>query len=126
MSEISVITESILLSIKKMLGLDKDYDVFDPELIIHINSVFGTLHQLGVGPEEQFRISGDSETWSEFDTEGEQIDEVKTYVYLRVRLLFDPPSSSFVLSSFKEQLQELEWRLNVKADEIKGIEDEKK
>lgn len=124
MSETITVSESILLSVKKMLGLDKDYDVFDPELIIHINSVFGTLHQLGVGPEEQFRISGDSETWSEFDTEGEQIDEVKTYVYLRVRLLFDPPSSSFVLSSFKEQLQELEWRLNVKADEIKGIEDE--
>lgn len=124
MSETVNVSESILLSVKKMLGLDKDYDVFDPELIIHINSVFGTLHQLGVGPEDQFRISGDSETWSEFDTEGEQVDEVKTYVYLRVRLLFDPPSSSFVLSSFKEQLQELEWRLNVKADEIKGIEDE--
>lgn len=124
MSETVNVSESILLSVKKMLGLDKDYDVFDPELIIHINTVFGTLHQLGVGPEDQFRISGDSETWSEFDTEGEQTDEVKTYVYLRVRLLFDPPSSSFVLSSFKEQLQELEWRLNVKADEIKGIEDE--
>ena len=124
MSETVNVSESILLSVKKMLGLDKDYDVFDPELIIHINTVFGTLHQLGVGPEDQFRITGDSETWSEFDTEGEQIDEVKTYVYLRVRLLFDPPSSSFVLSSFKEQLQELEWRLNVKADEIKGIEDE--
>lgn len=124
MSETITVSESILLSVKKMLGLDKDYDVFDPELIIHINSVFGTLHQLGVGPEDQFRISGDSETWSEFDTEGEQTDEVKSYVYLRVRLLFDPPSSSFVLSSFKEQLQELEWRLNVKADEIKGIEDE--
>lgn len=124
MSETINVSESILLSVKKMLGLDKDYDVFDPELIIHINSVFGTLQQLGVGPEDQFRISGDSETWSEFDTEGEQVDEVKTYVYLRVRLLFDPPSSSFVLSSFKEQLQELEWRLNVKADEIKGIEDE--
>ena len=124
MSETVNVSESILLSVKKMLGLDKDYDVFDPELIIHINTVFGTLHQLGVGSEDQFRISGDSETWSEFDTEGEQVDEVKTYVYLRVRLLFDPPSSSFVLSSFKEQLQELEWRLNVKVDEIKGIEDE--
>ena len=124
MSEIVNVSESILLSVKKMLGLDQEYDVFDPELIIHINTVFGTLHQLGVGPEDQFRITGDSETWSEFDTEGEQIDEVKTYIYLRVRLLFDPPSSSFVLSSFKEQIQELEWRLNVKADEIKGIEDE--
>lgn len=124
MSETVNVSESILLSVKKMLGLDKDYDVFDPELIIHINTVFGTLHQLGVGPEDQFRISGDSEVWSDFTTEGEQTDEVKSYVYLRVRLLFDPPSSSFVLSSFKEQLQELEWRLNVKADEIKGNEDE--
>lgn len=124
MSETVNVSESILLSVKKMLGLDKDYDVFDPELIIHINTVFGTLHQLGVGPEDQFRISGDSDLWSDFTTEGEQTDEVKSYVYLRVRLLFDPPSSSFVLSSFKEQLQELEWRLNVKADEIKGIEDE--
>lgn len=124
MSETVNLSESILLSVKKMLGLDKDYDVFDPELIIHINTVFGTLHQLGVGPEDQFRITGDSDLWSDFTTEGEQTDEVKSYVYLRVRLLFDPPSSSFVLSSFKEQLQELEWRLNVKADEIKGIEDE--
>lgn len=116
------VSDSILLSIKKMLGLNEDYDVFDPELIIHINTVFGTLHQLGVGPEEQFRISGDNETWLDFDTDGEQIDEVKTYIYLRVRLLFDPPSSSFVLSSFQEQLKELEWRLNVKVDEIKGTD----
>ena len=124
MSETVNVSESILLSVKKMLGLDKDYDVFDPELIIHINSVFGTLHQLGVGPEDQFRIAGDSELWSDFTTDGEQTDEVKSYVYLRVRLLFDPPSSSFVLSSLQEQAKELEWRLNVKADEIKGIEDE--
>ena len=116
------VSDSILLSIKKMLGLNEDYNVFDPELIIHINTVFGTLHQLGVGPEEQFRISGDNETWLDFDTDGEQIDEVKTYIYLRVRLLFDPPSSSFVLSSFQEQLKELEWRLNVKVDEIKGTD----
>lgn len=118
MSEISVISTSILLSIKKMLGLDKDYDIFDPELIIHINSVFGTLHQLGVGPEEKYTISGDSEVWTDFLTEGEEIEEVKSYVYLRVRLLFDPPSSSFVLDSFKEQIKELEWRLQCKAEEI--------
>ena len=118
------VQKSILLSVKKMLGLSSDYDVFDPELIIHINSVFGTLHQLGVGPEDQFRITSDEDVWSDFTTEGEEIDEVKTYVYLRVRLLFDPPSSSFVLSSFQEQLKELEWRLNVKSDEIKGTEDE--
>lgn len=118
MSETSTVNSSILLSIKKMLGPSADYDVFDPELIIYINSVFGTLHQLGVGPEEKFVITGDSELWSDFTTEGEEIEEVKSYMYLRVRLLFDPPSSSFVLSSFKEQLKELEWRLQCKAEEI--------
>lgn len=118
MSETSTVNSSILLSVKKMLGPSADYDVFDPELIIYINSVFGTLHQLGVGPEEKFVITGDSELWSDFTTEGEEIEEVKSYMYLRVRLLFDPPSSSFVLSSFKEQLKELEWRLQCKAEEI--------
>ena len=118
MSETSTVNSSILLSVKKMLGPSADYDVFDPELIIYINSVFGTLHQLGVGPEEKFVITGDSELWSDFTTEGEEIEEVKSYMYLRVRLLFDPPSSSFVLSSFKEQMKELEWRLQCKAEEI--------
>lgn len=118
MSETSTVNSSILLSVKKMLGPSADYDIFDPELIIYINSVFGTLHQLGVGPEEKFVITGDSELWSDFTTEGEEIEEVKSYIYLRVRLLFDPPSSSFVLSSFKEQIKELEWRLQCKAEEI--------
>ena len=118
MSETSTVNSSILLSVKKMLGPSADYDIFDPELIIYINSVFGTLHQLGVGPEEKFVITGDSELWSDFTTEGEEIEEVKSYMYLRVRLLFDPPSSSFVLSSFKEQMKELEWRLQCKAEEI--------
>lgn len=118
MSETSTVNSSILLSVKKMLGPSADYDVFDPELIIYINSVFGTLHQLGVGPEEKFVITGDSELWSDFTTEGEEIEEIKSYMYLRVRLLFDPPSSSFVLSSFKEQIKELEWRLQCKAEEI--------
>ena len=118
MSETSTVNSSILLSVKKMLGPSADYDVFDPELIIYINSVFGTLHQLGVGPEEKFVITGDSELWSDFTTEGEEIEEVKSYMYLRVRLLFDPPSSSFVLSSFKEQIKELEWRLQCKAEEV--------
>lgn len=118
MSDTNTLTSSILLSVKKMLGLDKDYDIFDPELAIYINTVFGTLHQLGVGPEDKFTITGDSELWDDFLTEGEEIEEVKSYMYLRVRLLFDPPSSSFVLASFKEQIKELEWRLQCKAEEI--------
>ena len=118
MSDTSAITNSILRSIKKMLGPSAEYDIFDPEIIICINTVFGTLHQLGVGPEEKFVITGDSELWSDFLTEGEEIEEVKSYMYMRVRLLFDPPSSSFVLASFKEQIKELEWRLQCKAEEI--------
>ena len=112
--------ESILTSIKKLLGIESDYTVFDPDIIIHINSCFGTLHQLGVGPEIQFKISSADELWTDFLTEGTEIDEVKTYVYMRVRLMFDPPSSSFVLNSFKEQIKEFEWRLQVKAEEVRA------
>lgn len=116
----SVITESILESEKKLLGLDQDYDVFDDDLIIHINTIFGTLHQIGVGPATQFYITDNTATWSEFTTEETIVHEVRGYMFLRLRLLFDPPSSSFVLNSYKEQIQEFEWRLNVKSDEIKG------
>lgn len=116
----SVITESILDSEKKLLGLDQDYDVFDDDLIIHINTIFGTLHQIGVGPSNQFFISDNTATWSEFTTNEAIVHEVRSYMFLRLRLLFDPPSSSFVLNSYKEQIQEFEWRLNVKSDEIKG------
>lgn len=120
----SVVTESILDSEKKLLNIDKDYDVFDDDLILHINSIFGTLHQLGVGPDPQFTISDNSAVWDDYTTDGTVIHEVKTYMFLKLRLLFDPPSSSFVLNSYEKQIQELEWRLTVKTDEIKGTEDE--
>lgn len=113
-------TDSVLESVKKLLGADPDYGVFDPDIIMCINSAFGTLHQLGVGPVGGFRIDGPEDLWSTYTTNGDFIDEVKTYVYMRVKLMFDPPSSSFVLDSFKEQIKELEWRLNVKSDEIRG------
>lgn len=115
----SVFNDSVLVSTKKLLGLDQDYFVFDLDIITDINSVFGTLHQLGVGPDEQFSISDESAVWSDFLTEGVEINEVKTYVFLRVKLLFDPPSSSFVLNSYKEQIKELEWRLQCKAEEVR-------
>ena len=107
---------SILGSVKKMLGPSGDYEYFDPELIMHINSVFTILHQLGVGPEKGFSIKDESDTWDEYITSKQNLEAVKTYVYLKVRLIFDPPQSSIVAEAIKQQISELEWRLNVDAD----------
>lgn len=116
----SDITDSILNSQKKLLGIANDYNVFDDDLIIHINTIFGTLHQLGVGPSKQFYIVDAGDLWSDFTTNREEIQEVRTYMYLSLRLLFDPPANSFVYSGMKQQLDEYTWRLTVKADEVKG------
>jgi hypothetical protein len=107
---------SILDSTKKAIGVGFDYDVFDHDIIMHINSVFSTLSQLGVGPAEGFMIEGDQEEWDTFLGGDRNLNAVKNYVYLRVRLLFDPPSTSFLLSATQEQIKELEWRLNVYAE----------
>lgn len=108
--------ESILTSVKKMLGITEEYTPFDPELIMFINSVFTTLKQLGVGPAEGYMIEDESNTWDEFVMEGD-LEAVKSYVYLKVRLIFDPPMNSSVLSSFQEMTKELEWRMNVMVEE---------
>lgn len=108
--------ESILISIKKLLGLDKDYTVFDPDIIMHINSVFMILNQLGVGPLNGFRIEDDLAVWNEFITEDDKLDAVKSYIHLKVKLLFDPPLNSAVIESMKQTINELEWRLNVEAE----------
>lgn len=108
--------DSILTSVKKMLGIEEDATEFDQELIMFINSVLGICFQLGVGPkDEPFTISSKSEVWSDFIPD-DQIESVKTYVFIKVKLLFDPPSSSFVLSSYKELAQEFEWRCNVDSE----------
>lgn len=104
--------ESILTSTKKILGIPADYTVFDVDIITHINSVFSTLHQLGIGPTEGFMINDESSIWADFYTDA-PLNAIKTYVYLRVRLLFDPPTTSYLINSLKEQVKELEWRLNV-------------
>jgi hypothetical protein len=106
-------TESILESTKKTLGLEADYIAFDPDVILHINSVFSTLHQLGIGPEDGFAIEDASAVWSEFLDGDLRLNSVKTYIYLRVRLLFDPPTTGYHVEALKEQAKELEWRLNV-------------
>lgn len=107
---------SILDSTKKALGLGADYDVFDSDIVMHINSVFFTLNQLGLGPAEGFSISGPDETWSAFLGNDPRLNAVKSYVFLRLRLLFDPPNTSFGIEAIKEQVKEYEWRLNVHAE----------
>lgn len=107
---------SILTSIKKMLGVAEDYTEFDEDIITHINSVFLNLTQLGVGPEEGFMIKDDTAVWEDFIDDSIQLQAVKTYMYLKVKLLFDPPLSSSVTESFTRMIAELEWRLNVAVD----------
>lgn len=111
------ITESVLTSIKKLLGIDANYTHFDSDLIMHINSVFSILTQMGVGSADGFSITGDSESWSDFISESpNKFSFVKSYMYLKVKLLFDPPLSSAVIESINRQISELEWRLFVEAD----------
>ena len=109
--------ESILTSIKKMLGIAEEYTHFDPDIIMHINSVFTTLTQLGVGPSEGFYIEDELTEWMEFISDPAKLQAVKTYMYMRVRLVFDPSSlGSATLAAYERQIKELEWRLNVAAE----------
>lgn len=105
--------ESILTSIKKLLGIAADDKTFDPDVIIHINTVFMTLHQIGVGPSTGFYIDDDTAQWTDFITDLSKLQAVKTYVFLKVKLLFDPASvGSSTLASYERTIAELEWRLN--------------
>lgn len=113
------VDESILLSIKKLMGILDTETHFDTDLIIHINSAFTTLMQLGLGDKEGFRITGEENTWSEFTQDYDQIESVKTYIYLKTKLVFDPPLNASLMESFKETIKELEWRLNVLVDKDK-------
>ena len=108
--------ESILTSIKKMLGLSADYTHFDVDIIMHINSVFMILTQLGVGPSTGFSIEDESAEWTDFMPDMSKVEAVKSYVYLKVRLLFDPPASSAVTESINRLISEYEWRLNIAAE----------
>lgn len=108
--------ESILTTIKKMLGIAADYTHFDTDIIVHINTVLVTLNQIGVGPETPATISSVADTWENTLGDISNIESVKTYIYLKVRLLFDPPASSYVLESMNRAANELEWRLNIQTD----------
>ena len=114
MSEVN--DESILTSIKKTIGIHPEDVAFDSDIIMHINSVFMILNQLGVGPSEGFRIKDNSTTWSEYIGEGSNLESVKSYIGLKVKLLFDPPSSSSAMEATNRLVNELEWRLNVETE----------
>ena len=106
-------SESILTSVKKVLGLDDDYTTFDPDIIMFINSAFSTLNQLGLGPDTGFSITDKDTTWDAFIGTDDRLNSVKIYVYLKVRSMFDPPQTQYLVEAMKQQIQELEWRLNV-------------
>lgn len=107
---------SILTSIKKLLGIEEEYKHFDSDLVMHINSVFSVLTQLGVGPAEGFSIEDDSAVWTDFIPEKSKIECVKSYMHQKVKLLFDPPLGSAVIESMNRTISELEWRIMVAVD----------
>jgi len=108
------VDESILNSTKKILGIDSSYTAFDQDVLTHINAAFSILNQLGVGPAEGFTVWDESAVWTDFyPAPPEQLNLVKTYVYLKVRVLFDPPGTSFLLTAAENQVKEYEWRLNI-------------
>lgn len=116
--------DSILTSIKKLLGPSAEDTHFDPDIIMHINTVLADLNELGVGPDEGFAIEDETACWDEFIPEEslKKLNNVKTYIYLRVKLLFDPPANSAVIESMNKQIDKLEWRLNVAAESIESEE----
>lgn len=113
--------ESILTSIKKMLGVEAEYTHFDPDIIMHINTVFFELNRIGVGPEEGFMIEDDTTTWLDYIPDQAKFEAVKTYVYIKVKLVFDPPSSSAAVASLERMADKLEWRLCEMAEYSKPL-----
>lgn len=108
--------DSILTSIKKLLGIPEMYEQFDMDVIMHINSALFVLTQLGVGPSGGFSITDKTAKWTDFVTDVNKIESIKSYIYLKVRLLFDPPTSSAVTEAINRQISELEWRINLAVD----------
>lgn len=109
--------ESILQSIKKLLGITSDYTAFDADIIMHINSVFMILKQLGLGPAQGFSITDDTSVWTDYiPSDNVNFEAIKSYIYLKVKLLFDPPLSSAVMECMKQMINELEWRLNIEVE----------
>jgi hypothetical protein len=110
--------DSILDSIKKLLSIEVADTTYDIDVIVHVNSVFSTLQQLGLGPASALYIADNTTKWSDFIGANPNVAAVKSYVFMRVKLLFDPPTLSYVLQSFQAQIDQLEWRFTVAADEF--------
>ena len=108
--------ESILTSVKKLLGIAEEYTQFDTDIIIHINTIFMALQQMGIGPNDGFSITDENDLWTDFMQDSILLNSVKTYMYLRVKLLFDPPLTSSTVDSFNKLISELEFRMNSKAE----------
>lgn len=115
--------DSILTSVKKLLGISEEDTSFDPDIIMCINSVFSILKQLGVGPKDGFSIIDSSATWSDYFSDRPVVESVKTYVAAKVRMMFDPPTSSTMMQALTNVISELEWRLNVECDDSTGTID---
>jgi hypothetical protein len=118
--------QSILTSTKKILGIAEDYTVFDLDILTHINTAFATLTQLGVGPADGFMIEDETAVWTDFDPVDDHLNfnSVKSYVFLKVKMLFDPPTTSYLLSASEKQIEELEWRLNVHREGTEWVDPE--
>lgn len=116
------INDSIVATIKKMLGLDDVYTPFDVDVIIHINAALMTLCQMGIGPKSGFTVSDYDEKWSDFLVNDVNLGAVKTYIYLQVKMLFDSPTNSFVMDAMKKQSEEILWRLNVQAESVEAMD----
>ena len=113
--------QSILDSVKKVLGIAQDYTAFDTDIILNINSCLMILNQLGVGPDTEFSITDSTSTWEDFlGDDLSKLNSVRMYVALKTRLAFDPPTSGFVTTSIQNQLAELEWRLSIKGEELRN------
>ena len=111
------VEKSILKDIKKAIGVAPDYPEFDHDIILFVNAVVSTLNQLGLGPDEGFRIEDDTREWDDFLEGDKRLNNVKSYLVLRTRLLFDPPSTSFAITAMREQITELEWRINAQREQ---------
>ena len=109
---------SILTDTKKALGLAEDYTAFDPEIIMHINSVISDLTQLGIGPQTGYMIVNSADTWDELIGDESRLNSVQAFIYLKVKLLFDPPSVGYIITAMEKMIEEATWRITVAQDEI--------
>jgi hypothetical protein len=113
---------SILTSTKKVLGISEEYTAFDEDIIMHINTAFSTLNQIGLGPAEGFQIVDATAVWSDFLAGDIRLNNVKSYMFMRVKLMFDPPSTSYLITSMQNQINQLEWRLSIEREDTAWVD----